>query len=115
MKDPAEMIKAYLTYRQIHAVLSVLPHAEFQAFIDPSNTLAQILLAHYVALLVLMAPIKSQEWSGTSMGTVKRNTVFKLDSIWNNVPEDMRGYLYWPMKATGSIPGIPPYLKVMYP
>lgn len=62
-----------------------------------------------------MAPIKSREWAGRNMGTVKRHTVFKLDGIWNNVPDDMRDYLYWPMKATGSIQGIASYLKIMYP
>ena len=67
-----------------------------------------------MALLVLMAPIKSREWAGRNMGTPNRYTVFKLDTIWNNVPEEMRGFLYWPMKATGSIPGILPYLKIMY-
>jgi hypothetical protein len=49
------------------------------------------------------------------MGSPNRHTVFRLDGIWNNVPEEMRGYLYWPMKATGSISGVPPYLKIMYP
>ena len=48
------------------------------------------------------------------MGSPNRNTVFRLDSIWNNVPECMRGYLQWPMKATGSIPGVPAYLKILY-
>jgi hypothetical protein len=107
--------QAYLKYREIHAVLSALPHTEFQAFINPTNTFAQILLAHYVALVTLMAPIKSREWEGRNIGTIRRYILFKLDGIWNNVPGDMRGYIYWPMKASGSIPGIPPYLKVLYP
>lgn len=108
-------MQAYLKYKEIHFFLSFLPHASFQAFIQPSNAIAQILLAHYVALLGLMAPIKSREWVGRNMGSPNRDTVFRLDGIWNNVPECMRGYLGWPMKATGSIPGVPAYLKILYP
>ncbi|KAE9363276.1 hypothetical protein N431DRAFT_550919 [Stipitochalara longipes BDJ] len=107
-------LEAYLKYREVHSLISSFSHAEFQAFIHPSNAIAQIILAHYVALLALMAPIKSREWAGRNMGTPNRHTVFKLDGIWNNVPEEMKGFLYWPMKATGSIPGILPYLKIMY-
>ena len=86
-------------------------HGDFQAFIDPSNAVAQILLAHFVAMLVLFAPIKSQEWSGRNMGRPNRGTVFRLDGIWNNVPKDMRRYLQWPMLATGAIPGVPSYVE----
>jgi hypothetical protein len=111
----AEGLLAYLKYREIHALFSIIPHAEFQAFIQPSNAVAQILLAHYVALVTLMAPIKARERAGRNMGSPNRHSLFRLDGIWNNVPEEMRGYLYWPMKATGSIPGFKPYLEIMYP
>jgi hypothetical protein len=88
-----------------------MPQEKFQAFIDPSNAIAQILLAHFIAMLVLYAPIKSQEWAGRNMGVPNRRTVFRLDQIWNNMPKNMRHYLEWPMIATGSVPGVPSCLE----
>lgn len=102
---------AYLSYKEIHYYLGRLPCASFQEFISPSNTTAQILLTHYIALLVLMAPINSCEWAGRNLGRFNRDTVFKLNSILEHVLEDMRQYLQWPAVATGSIPGILAYLK----
>jgi hypothetical protein len=101
-----------MKHKELHYYLGgYVSHRDFQAFVDPSNTVAQILLAHFVALQVLFAPIKSQEWSGRNMGRPNRGTVFRLDGIWNNVPKSMRRYLQWPMLATGAIPGVPSYVE----
>lgn len=104
-----------MKYKELYYYLGgTVSHENFQAFVAPSNTVAQILLAHFVAMLVLFAPIKSQEWSGRNMGRPNRVTVFRLDGIWNNVPKNMRQYLLWPMLATGSIPGELSYIERAY-
>jgi hypothetical protein len=84
------------------ASLSALPQSEFEAVIDTSNPVMQILLAHWAAVLVLIYPIKACEWKGRDMGIPNRGTVFQLDSIYNNVPPRLRQYLKWPLRATGS-------------
>jgi hypothetical protein len=81
-----------------------MSHSDFQLFTSPTNAVAQILLAHFVAILVLMAPIKSCEWAGRYIGVPNQKiAVYRLESIHHNVPVEMRKFLEWPMRATGLV------------
>ena len=79
-----------------------MSHDDFQLLSDPGNPFAQILLAHFVAVQILMLPIKSREWMGRDMGKPNRRTVFRMDRLYNNVPVKMRKYLEWPISICES-------------
>ena len=50
-------IQAYMTFVQLYNVPSQWTHDEFQSFINPSNSVAQLLLAHFIALQAVLTPI----------------------------------------------------------
>jgi hypothetical protein len=58
-----------------------------------------------------MAPIKACEWVGRKMAAFNRKTIFFVKPIVGNIPSDLREYLEWPLRATGSIPGVPSYIE----
>ena len=79
-------------------MLPSLPDEEFHSLVDPSNAVAQILLMHFAAVLTLIYPIKSLEWSDRDMGTPNRKTVYRMDVLNARIPEAMRSYTVWPLQ-----------------
>lgn len=39
-----------------------MPNAIFLTFLDPSNTVGRLLIAHFIAFQVLLSPIIEKEW-----------------------------------------------------
>lgn len=62
----------------------------------------QILLAHFIAVLVMIYPIKAMEWDGRDLGKPNRITLFRLDGIIANVPVSMHELLRWPRTIAAS-------------
>jgi hypothetical protein len=100
----------YFHHLSLYGYLAALPHDSFRAFTEPSNVPAQLLLAHFVAILVLILPLKSVEWKGRDTGIpVGRKTVFGLEGMRGNVRRygggKMEGLMEWCLEATGSVEG----------
>jgi hypothetical protein len=93
---------AYIANCALRIYICTLPHAAFQAFILPSNTPAQILLAHYVAMHLLMTPIKTVEWAGRNMAPANRDKAFFVKPIRANIPDDFKEFMRRPLEATGG-------------
>jgi len=90
-------------HREFVNSIALLPILDFQSFIDPTNTIAQILLGHFVALHTLMMPIKSFEMTAgrTKIFPNKgRRTIFFIKPIWDRIPFEMKQYMQWPMRVT---------------
>ncbi|KAI4920768.1 uncharacterized protein J4E92_008412 [Alternaria infectoria] len=49
--------ETYQTFVMLYNTPSKWTHDEFQAFIDPNNSVAQILLAHFIAVQAVLTPI----------------------------------------------------------
>ena len=94
---------AYFKYFDLCTGLGTLLEPEFQMLIDPMRPIMQVLLAHYVAVLILIYPIKAMEWDGRNMGKPNRATVFRLDSMLRNIPGKMHRLLDWPLKVTSPL------------
>lgn len=50
-------IEAYTSFVSLYNLPSRWTHDEFQAFIDPNNSVAQILQAHFIAIQAILTPI----------------------------------------------------------
>ncbi|KAF3052499.1 hypothetical protein E8E11_011218 [Didymella keratinophila] len=50
-------IEAYTSFVTLYNIPSRWTHDEFQAFIDPNNSVAQILQAHFIAVQAILTPI----------------------------------------------------------
>ncbi|KAH6721468.1 hypothetical protein BKA61DRAFT_590793 [Leptodontidium sp. MPI-SDFR-AT-0119] len=93
----------YFDCANLCSSLSSLPHAEFQLLVSPDNPVMQILLGHFAAIMVLVYPVKSCDWTNENWGTPNREAVFQLDGIFKNLPIGMQGYLDWPRTITQSL------------
>ena len=81
------------------STLPALPDADFRSMLDPDNALAQVLLVHYAAILVLLYPIKALEWRGRDLGRPNRRTVFNTKFLFRYIPASMAKYAVWPLEA----------------
>jgi len=103
-------------HRELVNSIALLPILDFQSFIDPTDTIAQILLGHFVALHTLMMPIKAYEMTAGRTKTFPnkgRKTLFLMKPIWDRIPFEMKQYMQWPMRVTyvSSIPSSQSHLE----
>jgi hypothetical protein len=79
------------------ALITQLDHTAFLQLLEPSNETSQLLLAHLVALHLVMRPISCRErkhYTVTMYG-IRMNTW--IPGIHNSISEDSRYLLEWPM------------------
>lgn len=93
-------IQAYTAFVQLYNIPSRWSHDEFQSFIDPNNTVAQILLAHFIALQAVLTPILMLERIGFQGIDAPTSVLGWVDGIYRNVPAELRHYMEWPRQVT---------------
>ncbi|ERF75260.1 hypothetical protein EPUS_00052 [Endocarpon pusillum Z07020] len=88
----------YLNFVRLYATLWDMSHDQFAVFVDPHNTPAQLLMAHFLALQMLMVPLLVHEFPALNDATKARTllgTVEWGEKIWERTPQRMRPYLVW--------------------
>ena len=96
--DPVE---TYTTFVLLYNLPSKWTHDEFQAFIDPGNAVAQILLAHFIAVQAILTPILYLERVGFQGVDAPTCVLSWIEGIYGNVPVGLRGYVEWPRQVAG--------------
>ena len=89
----------YLNFIQLYHVFYELNHEEFAAFVDPNNVVIQMLLAYFIAIQAVMAPLAQYEWPERAdqvRPEILLGIVDWLDKIVEKMPEHMQPYLRWP-------------------
>jgi hypothetical protein len=97
------VFSAYWKFLSIYMLVSTTSELEFNRLIDKANPVAQLLLGHFVALQILMAPITVREWTGRIMATPSTGSVGWMEGIHKNLPHFLRPYLNWPLSLIGAI------------
>jgi len=82
--------------------LATQPNEDFRIVITTNNTKMQLLLAHYIALSVILHP---NEWAGTPTGVFCYRP-YPIGNIYANMEDDMKEYLEWPTQVTGTYKGL---------
>ncbi|KAJ4292352.1 hypothetical protein N0V90_009013 [Kalmusia sp. IMI 367209] len=93
-------IQAYTTFVQLYNVPSRWTHDEFQSFIDTNNSVAQILLGHFIALQAVLTPILILERVGFQGIDAPTSVLGWVDGIYRNVPPELRHYMEWPRQVS---------------
>jgi hypothetical protein len=93
-------IQAYTSFVQLYNIPSRWTHEEFQSFIDPNNSVAQILLAHFIALQAVLTPILMLERVGFQGIDAPTSVLGWVDDIYKNVLPELRSYIEWPRQVT---------------
>ncbi len=87
-----------------YQVLGKMNHQQFQIFLSESNDVTQLLLAHFVALEVMLAPILGREWNGRIHSTPMESILEWLIHIHDEILSPyFRNFMNWPLAVAGQI------------
>jgi hypothetical protein len=75
----------------------------FEDFIDPNNTVASILISHFLALQLVVSPIINREWAGRKRSTPLRNHLDQIHYASKDVPAAYRQYVDWPLAIADAV------------
>lgn len=75
----------------------------FRDFIDPENHISRILIAHFLALQLIMLPILDREWAGRTKNTPARMNLAWMTTIYETSPEGLRNLVEWPQKVAEAV------------
>ncbi|KAL6707216.1 hypothetical protein ACN47E_004763 [Coniothyrium glycines] len=89
-------VETYTTFVTLYNIPSRWTHDEFQAFIDPNNSVAQILLAHFIAVQAILTPILYLERVGFQGVDAPTAVLSWVEGIYRNIPPILRHYVNWP-------------------
>jgi hypothetical protein len=98
----------YQTFTHLYATFFDMSHTQFAAFISTANTTAQLLMAHFIALQLLMVPLVIQEWphrADRSKAAVVLGVVEWFERIFEEMPRGMKGFLEWPGEVMELVRG----------
>ena len=96
----------YLTFISVYGSWYFMPHNDFQAFISQTNQTAQLLLAHFVAVQLVMVPLTHHEWPERANHTrlqVIHGITEWIENIYDKVEDDLKHLLEWPMMVVGAV------------
>jgi hypothetical protein len=92
--------ETYNTFVGLYNAPSSWTHDEFQSFIDPNNAVAQILLAHFIAIQAILTPILYLERVGFQGVNAPTCVLGWIEGIYMNVPSHLRGHVEWPREVS---------------
>ena len=93
-------VETYTTFVMLYNTPSRWTHDEFQAFIDPNNSVAQILLAHFIAIQAILTPILYLERVGFNGVDAPTAVLGWIEGIYWNVPHALRHHVEWPRQVS---------------
>jgi len=73
-----------------------MDNRQFEQFGNPSNNVSRLLLAHFVALHIILAPILGRERQGRMISTDTESILDWLDKIHEEMSPSLRHFLDWP-------------------
>lgn len=93
-------VETYTTFVTLYNIPSRWTHEEFQAFIDPDNSVAQILLAHFIAIQAILTPILYLERVGFQGVDAPTAVLTWIEGIYHNIPSHLRHHADWPRQVS---------------
>jgi hypothetical protein len=94
-------IEAYTSFVTLYNIPSRWTHEDFQSFIDPANSVAQILQAHFIAVQAILTPILYLERVGFEGVDAPTAVMGWIEGIYANVPLQLRPCVEWPRMVAG--------------
>jgi hypothetical protein len=93
-------VETYTTFVMLYNTPSRWTHDEFQAFIDSSNSVPQILLAHFIAIQAILTPILYLERVGFNGVDAPTAVLSWIEVCYWNVPHGLRHHVEWPRQVS---------------
>lgn len=87
---PTDNFTAYFKFITVYQYVIKMDNEDLKHFISPENLVSQVLLAYFLALQFIMAPILDREYGQRSRVTPIRYHVIWIDSVLDLLPDTMR-------------------------
>ncbi|MCJ1446031.1 MAG: hypothetical protein MMC23_006536 [Stictis urceolatum] len=96
--------QAYLHHIEIDEMITALAPEECQQLLDSSNEVCQLLLAHMIAMYLIMRPVSCRERTAYTATMYGIRMTSWIDHISECLSEEHKAYLTWPLlkKALNS-------------
>ncbi|PQE19778.1 C6 transcription factor protein [Rutstroemia sp. NJR-2017a BVV2] len=90
-------LAAYFRFVEIYLAISKMSNRTFAIFLDDRNKVARILMAHFLAIQILMKPILDREtvWDGSGVSIFRANERW-IEAIVRDVGDRFGSLLDWP-------------------
>lgn len=122
----ASSASGYLQFVGVYGVWYELCHDAFKTFLDPNNLMAQLLLAYFVGVQLLMVPLAAAEYpnrSDVSRVRVLFGTIEWAEGIFERLEasdSELKQHLEWPKniartvvaEINGDVLHLPPVLQL---
>ncbi|TVY59439.1 Uncharacterized protein LSUE1_G007758 [Lachnellula suecica] len=93
-------LKAYKTHLQIERSLIALDPNELEQLLDPTNTASQLLLAHIVALNLIMRPIACNERKNYTVTMYGIRMTTWIGRIFSQLSQELRQEFSWLLRVS---------------
>ncbi|KFX92649.1 hypothetical protein V490_05260 [Pseudogymnoascus sp. VKM F-3557] len=90
-------MEAYMSHLNIESVLVSMDHEELVQLMDPQNVISQLILAHMVAVQLILRPIVCRERKQYTVKMFSIRMSRWIESICDNIGAGYEGFLTWPL------------------
>ena len=91
---------AYTAHANICKYVVAISHDDFNKLCDTSNTICQFLIAHLVALHIIMRPISCRERKKHTVTMYRIRMTTWIDQIYQATDRTSKKYVEWPRKIS---------------
>ncbi len=103
----ASSASGYMQFTELYSIWYDLCHDSFKSFLDPNNLVAQLLLAYFVGVQLLIIPIATHEFlhrADVSRIRVLYGVTEWAESIFERLEEsELREHLSWPRSIISTV------------
>jgi len=96
----------YFNFMQLYGVFYSMSHEDFLRFVHPDNMISQLLMAYFICLQFVMAPLMKHEWleraSQIKPGQVT-GMIEWVENVFATLPPEMQVYLQWPKEIIRTV------------
>jgi hypothetical protein len=94
---------AYFKFIMVYQGILKMEGPMFQEFLQPENTVSRILIAHFLAIEMIMMPILDREHSGRARTTPARAHLDWVSMLHMHCSVSFRKYMEWPVAVKNCV------------
>ena len=100
--------QGFLVFSECYSCWYLLQGEKFRAFTDPKNTIAQVLLAYFVGIQLMLAPVTAPLYTsplreGAAGVEMLMGIVAWGEKIFPLIPDEFQVHLAWPKMVTATV------------
>jgi hypothetical protein len=94
---------AYFKFIMVYQGILKMEPKTFQKFISHTNAIARILISHFLAIQMIVAPIIDREYNGRVRAMPAKGHLDWIDSLHKECPMHLKVYMEWPVAVKDCV------------